>query len=90
MKNRIFSSILSLFILLVTASATLGQALERTSPEDVGMSTERLEILSANLQEYVDNGELPGSSLLVARKGKIAYFETFGMQDRETDDPGSG
>ncbi len=83
MKNRIVLTIFSITAFFFLIPSLSGQALESASPEEVGMSSERLEILSTNLQQYVDNGDLAGSSLLVARRGKVAYFKTFGMQDIE-------
>jgi CubicO group peptidase (beta-lactamase class C family) len=69
--------------LLCLVSAAHGQALRPASPESVGMSAERLERLNDALQAYVDRGELAGSVTLVARRGRIAYFEAFGARDRE-------
>ena len=49
-----------------------------------GLSSERLAKLGAVLQGEVDNGALPGVSVMIQRRGKIAYFETFGVQDPES------
>ena len=56
-------------------------------PETVGMSSERLKRLSQAFQEYVDDEKLPGSAILVARRGKIAYFDSFGFRDIESKSP---
>ena len=50
-------------------------------PALVGMSAEGLGELGAAMQGFVDRGELAGVITVVARHGKIAHFETFGMQD---------
>ena len=52
-------------------------------PEDVGFSTERLARLTKITQEHVEAGRLPGAVILIARQGKIAYFESFGHRDRD-------
>src|SRR5262249_41586694 len=52
-------------------------------PEDVGLSAERLARLTRITQEHVEAGRLPGAVILIARHGKIAYFESFGFRDRE-------
>ena len=57
------------------------------SPESVGMSSERLERLSAGMQKIIDDGQLAGITTMIARHGKIAHFETFGYQDIEADKP---
>ncbi|MEO2006070.1 MAG: serine hydrolase domain-containing protein [Candidatus Poribacteria bacterium] len=63
-----------------------------TAPEDVGMSSVRLERLSAAMQGYVDRGEMAGAATLVARRGKIVHVGSFGMANiarRDPIDPGS-
>jgi CubicO group peptidase (beta-lactamase class C family) len=50
-------------------------------PEDVGLSSAALGRLSAALQERVASGHLPGAVALVARHGKVGWFEAFGKQD---------
>jgi CubicO group peptidase (beta-lactamase class C family) len=61
----------------------IAQELVQVSPEKVGMSSARMEFLTNTFQGYVDKGELAGAVVLVARKGKIAYFESFGKSDME-------
>lgn len=74
--------------LAAAALAASAASLERTTrPEDVGLSSERLERLTAALEEYVERGELAGSVTLVARRGKIAYLEAVGQRDREARAP---
>jgi CubicO group peptidase (beta-lactamase class C family) len=74
-------------VVLGIAVAASAQALRPASPDSVGLSAERLERLSAALQAYVDHGQLAGSVTLVARRGRIAYFEAFGNRDREASSP---
>lgn len=54
------------------------------SPESVGMSSERLARLTEALEGYVERAELPGAVALVARRGKVVYFEAVGQSDRES------
>ncbi|WP_375323638.1 serine hydrolase domain-containing protein [Flagellimonas sp. GZD32] len=75
------------FIALFLQVFTYAQELAKVPAEQVGMSSERLEYLTKTFQEYVDQNRLPGASILVARKGKIAYFETFGNNDIENNIP---
>ena len=51
------------------------------APESVGLSGNRLARIGAYLQEQIAAGKLPGAVVLVARRGEIAYFESFGYQD---------
>ena len=55
--------------------------------ESVGMSTKRLERLTNQLDDYVDNNQLSGGVTLVLRKGKAAYFRSFGYRDLDYKDP---
>jgi CubicO group peptidase (beta-lactamase class C family) len=56
-------------------------------PEDVGLSAERLARLSERMRQGVERGELPGAVVLVARRGRIAYRESFGLRDPESRAP---
>ena len=73
--------------LLVSPVAIRAQDLSRATPEEVGMSSDRLERLSRALRGYVDTGRVPGSVTLVARHGKVVYLEAFGHRDLEAGDP---
>lgn len=66
--------------LWITQSTFAGD-LKRANPEDVGLSSERLERLSNMLNTYVEDDKLPGGVALVARHGKVAYLESFGHRD---------
>ena len=61
-----------------------GQDLPRARPEEVGLSTQRLERLTSTFQKYVDDNRLAGAVVLVARRGKVAYLHAFGTRDRES------
>lgn len=70
-------------LLFFLALFTSAQGLQETSPEKVGLSPERLNYLTNGMQDYIDDNKLAGSVVLVARKGKIAYYEAFGKTDIE-------
>ncbi|MFN3232486.1 MAG: serine hydrolase domain-containing protein [Alphaproteobacteria bacterium] len=77
---------------LVTAFLTIGLALPvlsadlpRGTPEDVGMSSERLSRLDAALENHVQQGRVAGVVSLVARQGKVVHFDAVGHADIETD-----
>jgi len=75
--------ILLLAIMLFPATL-LCQSPGRTNPEDVGLSSERLLRINEKMKDYVENDKLAGIVTLVARKGKIAHFESFGYADIES------
>ena len=59
--------------------------LPSASPAAVGLSSERLDRITKVMNEAVEDGRMAGGIGLIARKGKVAYFETYGDQDREND-----
>jgi CubicO group peptidase (beta-lactamase class C family) len=74
----------SLVLLLTPAVAGV---LEAANPESLGFSAARLERLSDALQGYVADEQVAGVVALVARHGRIAYFEAFGERDIESGAP---
>jgi CubicO group peptidase (beta-lactamase class C family) len=62
---------------LPTAAGTLPKA----SPEDVGMSSERLARVNDVVKKAIDAGEVAGVVTLVARRGKVVHFEAQGYAD---------
>jgi CubicO group peptidase (beta-lactamase class C family) len=74
-----------IIIVLFFAISCVGYAGELliTSPKDVGMSPEKLAKVKPAVQALVDTEKIAGASVIVARKGKVVLFETFGMMDIE-------
>ena len=68
--------------LLISASA-FAQALQKASPESVGMSSARLERLTNVMDTYAREKQIAGSVTLVARAGKIVYLKGSGHLDLE-------
>jgi CubicO group peptidase (beta-lactamase class C family) len=56
--------------------------LPETTPEEVGMSSERLARLTSALNAAVASGELPGAVIMIARDGKLVYSQSLGWQDK--------
>jgi CubicO group peptidase (beta-lactamase class C family) len=84
MKNTMKHCLFAL-IVLAQASALGAQALPYASPNQVGLSQERLNRIRPAMERDIAEGEMAGAVGLIARRGKIAYFETYGMADREAD-----
>ncbi len=59
----------------------------RSSPEDVGMSSERLRHVVNTVQKWVDNDEIVGAVMLVIRHDKLVLHEAVGWNDRENNIP---
>ena len=57
-------------------------------PEDVGLSSPRLERIRTYLQNhYIDTGKVAGTVMLIARRGHLAYFEPQGHLEVERQQP---
>ncbi len=77
----------ALIIVLTLASLTYGRDLPTTIPEDVGLSSQRLNRIAEIFNAKVREGEILGYVALVARNGKVAYFEAHGVQNPNTGKP---
>jgi CubicO group peptidase (beta-lactamase class C family) len=67
--------------LLVAVPSTVFCQLPQASPEQVGLSSERLDRIGAIMEAHVDGGRIAGAVGLVARRGQVAYFESWGLRD---------
>src|SRR5690242_10751874 len=67
---------------LLTAGIARAAPLPVGTPEDAGISSQRLERLTQTMQRVVDSGELAGTVVMVARKGKLVYAKAFGAQNK--------
>lgn len=73
---------------LLLSTAVFSQSLPMAKrPEDVGISTPRLDRLRQQVKTDVEKRRIPGAVLLLARNGKIASFDAFGFQERATQKP---
>jgi CubicO group peptidase (beta-lactamase class C family) len=78
------ATLLATCLLACWPGSTWGQNLPKSNrPEEVGFSSTGLDRLTRLFQGEIDRGAIPGATLLVARDGKLAYFEALGYQDRE-------
>jgi CubicO group peptidase (beta-lactamase class C family) len=84
---KIKTMLLAALLCLSTANFGAAQSLPSARPEQVGLSSERLNRLTATLKADSDKGVIPGAVLLVARHGKVALFEAIGVRNPETKAP---
>ncbi|MEO8027987.1 MAG: serine hydrolase domain-containing protein [Bryobacteraceae bacterium] len=68
---------------LVGAAAELGTA----KPEYVGLSPDRLQRIAPVMQKWIEEGKVAGAVGLISRRGRVAYFESYGSMDRESKKP---
>ena len=83
MRRRV---LLLSFVLLLVAPIS-ARALPPGTPEEVGLSKERLARIGQVLNGQIEMRSFPGAVALVARKGRVAYFEAVGQLDPKTGSP---
>ena len=71
--------------LLANPLAAISAELPRAKPEQVGLSSQRLDMITETLKADIAAKKIPGAVLLIARRGKVAYFESAGKLDTATD-----
>jgi CubicO group peptidase (beta-lactamase class C family) len=79
--------LLTLLSVVLPTGIAWAQSLPTAQPEEVGLSSERLERVSRALRGEIEAGKIPGAVALVARKGRVVYYESFGVRDKASGDP---
>jgi CubicO group peptidase (beta-lactamase class C family) len=62
------------------ARAVQTPPLPHAKPESVGLSHRGLQRVSDTFIREIDKGTIPGATIMVARRGQIAWFDTIGKQ----------
>jgi CubicO group peptidase (beta-lactamase class C family) len=86
MRASRWLAIASTLIAFCAADATRAVA-QQPQPERLGFSRAKLDVMSDFLRGEVAAGRVPGVTVLVQRRGEVAYFETFGVRDAVTKAP---
>ncbi len=82
MNKRFLSVLLPPFLgLLFIAVTAFGADLEKVAPEQAGLSSARLGQIAGAVKPYIDNKQLAGAVIGVARDNKLVYLESFGAMD---------
>jgi CubicO group peptidase (beta-lactamase class C family) len=87
MKRTVYALASVIVAMLMLTIPSSGQGFPTTRPEAVGLSSPRLNRITTYMQHYVEEKKITGVVTLVARHGKIAHYESFGMMDIETGKP---
>jgi CubicO group peptidase (beta-lactamase class C family) len=56
-------------------------------PEEIGLSSARLDRLAGVIRQDVERKLIPGAVIAIARAGWVGYAEAFGWRDREAEAP---
>ena len=67
--------------LLLLVEPLAAQGLPEGDPDELGLSSARLQRIERLISTAIDNEEIAGAVALVARHGRVAFLEAFGMAD---------
>ena len=77
LSMRRFRIALPLLVALLFCAPAATQAFSQpfapASPEEAGVSSERLARIDAVLEEYIEQERLPGAALVIGRRGHVVY-----------------
>ncbi len=62
-------------------------SLPTAKPEEVGMSSERLQRIHEMLVRHIAAHDISGAVTMVARRGQVVHFEAHGLMDIEANKP---
>lgn len=74
-------------VLAAGAGPAAAQQLPRATPEDVGLSSERLQRVAEVFTGYADDGRIAGAVGMVVRRGHEVLADAWGVRDLEVGDP---
>jgi len=57
------------------------------APEEIGLSSARLARLGAVMRSEIERGRVPGAVALIARRGRLGFFDSFGQRDAASGAP---
>lgn len=83
--NKNCLSFMALTVLIALSPSALSEGFPVSSPETQGLSSERLERLSALSEKYVQEGRVSGIVNLVLRNGKVVHYEAAGQRGSDND-----
>ncbi len=78
---------LAIGLCLTTINLATAAEIPTAIPEEVGMSSERLQRINTVMQRHMDAGDIQGAVTVVARRGKLVHFETHGLMDVDNNRP---
>jgi len=74
--------VFGLLLALLSIDRAAGNDLPTAKPEQVGLSSERLERIGLALRNDVERGRIPGAVVVVVRNGRVALVQAVGFRDK--------
>lgn len=87
MRLKLLTIFLLIFSQLHSFAQQSTEALAEGSPETVGVSAKKLQLIDQLVQEYMNKGIIPGGVFLAARDNSIVYNKAFGFRTPDHKSP---
>ncbi len=78
---------LLLALLVLPQFPAVSASVSTARPEDVGLSSERLQRVNQMIERRIAGGDMAGAITIVARRGKVAHLSVQGVMNVETRQP---
>jgi CubicO group peptidase (beta-lactamase class C family) len=82
-RSMIFTVVFTV-VFGVAALPLSAAAIQTVSPEEIGLSSERLQRVHEAIGRHIDAHDISGAVTVVARKGRLAHLEAQGLMDIDT------
>jgi len=87
MQQLFTMRLLATAMVLMVSAVYAKEDLPTAKAESVGMSTPRLERVSAWIDRYIETDQIAGAVTLIARRGKVVHYEAQGWRHKEANEP---
>ena len=87
LKSRSAVTFIIFAAVLTCSFSVTARELRSIKPERAGISQERLDRITDHMNQAVKDGTMVGGLGMIARNGKVVYTETYGLADREENQP---
>ena len=84
---RAITAPLLVALTLAVACPAFAESVVRTQPAEAGLSPKGLARIGDYLKNEIATNKIPGAIVMIQRRGKVAYYETFGVRDPATKAP---
>src|SRR5215475_5103248 len=74
-------------VLAFLTGPVAAESMQGVKPEEVGFSSERVARIGQTIERHIAAHDIAGAVTLVARRGRIAQFEAYGLADLESRKP---
>ncbi len=86
MKTAIQHFLKLIFVFCFLSNSGIAQELILETPDNLGLSTERINRIDNMVNGLIDKGVISGAVTLVARHNKVEHLKAFGTKDADSDE----